>query len=70
MQKAKTGGTKNLSRIDGIVVDMRNQQEVQFKRSRALQVEFVALADYVKVSMASIGRISRRRNRPGSRSLK
>ena len=69
MPKAKTGVTRRLSRIDGIVVDTRNQ-DVQFKRGRALQVEFVALADYVKASMASIGRIARHRNQPGSHDLK
>jgi hypothetical protein len=57
MEKTKIGVTRHLSRIDGIVVETRNQQDV-------------ALADYVKVSMATIGRISRLRNRPGSRSLK
>ena len=70
MQKAKTGVTRHLSRIEGTVVEMPKQQDVPFQRNRALQLEFVALADYVKASMTSIGHISRRRNQPGSRSLK
>jgi len=70
MQNAKTDRRHRLSRTDGIISEIRNEQGLPFKRSRAVHVRFGALADYVKVSMDSIGRISRHRNQLGSRSSK
>jgi hypothetical protein len=54
---------RRLARMEALLREMRYEQDVQLKRSRALQMQFDALTEHVRASIASFRRISRRRNK-------
>jgi hypothetical protein len=50
---------RRLARMEALLIEMRNEQDVQLKRSIALQLQLEALTDHVRVNLK---RMSRRMN--------
>ena len=51
---------RRLARMEALLIEMRHEQDVQLKRSTALQEQLDTLTEQVKVNITSIRRILQR----------
>jgi hypothetical protein len=52
---------KRLSRMEALLIEMRHEQDVQLKRSIALEEQLDTLTEHVKVNSTNIRRMSIRK---------
>jgi hypothetical protein len=66
MPKGNVEVARRLSRMEALLIEMRHEQDVQLKRSTALQAQLDALTEHVSVNLTKI-RLSLREKRRGPR---